>query len=60
VDSVKTYLEAEAESGQSVGFHVVGSIRIANTQAELEYYKSFEASYEKLGIAYEVIGRDRI
>jgi len=60
VNSVKTYLEAEAESGQSVSFHDAGSIRIANTEAELEYYKRLETDYEKSGIAYEVIGRDRI
>lgn len=60
VNSVKTYLEAEAESGQSVSCHDAGSIQIANTQAELKFYKSLEADYEKLGIAYEVIGRDRI
>ena len=60
VHSVKTYLEAEAESGQSASFHDAGSIRIANTSAELESYKRLEGAYEKLDIPYEVIGREKI
>jgi glycine/D-amino acid oxidase-like deaminating enzyme len=60
INSVKTYLEAEAESGQSVSFHDAGSIRIANTPAELESYKKLEVAYEKLDIPYEVVGREKI
>lgn len=59
-NSVKTYLEAEAESGQSVSFHDAGSIRIANTPAELESYKKLETVYEKLDIPYGVVGREEI
>ena len=60
INSVKTYLAAESESGQSVSFHDAGSIRIANTQAELESYKKLERQYDSLGIPYEVIGREKI
>lgn len=60
VNSVKIYLEAELETGQSVSFHDAGSIRVANSQAELESYRRLEPDYEKLGVPYEVIGLDRI
>ena len=60
VNSVRTYLEAEAECGQSVGFHDAGSIRIANTPAELESYKKLEPVYAELEIPYRVIDRDEI
>lgn len=60
VNSVSTYLEAEAESGQSVSFHDAGSIRIANTPAELESYKQLEAVYAELDIPYAVIDREAI
>jgi glycine/D-amino acid oxidase-like deaminating enzyme len=60
VNSVRTYLEAEAETGQSVSFHDAGSIRIANNETELESYKRLEPHFLKLGIPYEVISPDRI
>lgn len=60
VNSVKTYLAAQEESGQAVGFHDAGSIRIANSQAELDSYKRLEPKYEELGVPYHVIGPDRI
>jgi glycine/D-amino acid oxidase-like deaminating enzyme len=60
VNSVKIYLEAEAESGQSVSFHDAGSIRIANNPAEFESYKKLEKVYEELDIPYAVIGREEI
>ena len=60
VNTVRTYLEAEQETGQSVSFHDAGSIRIANNQAELESYRRLVPDYEKLGAPYDVIGPDRI
>ena len=60
VDSVKTYLSAEQETGQPIGFHDAGSIRIANSEAELAAYRRLEPLYEELGVPYEVIGPERI
>jgi len=60
VNSVKTYLEAQEETGQSISFHDAGSIRIANDAAELESYRRLEADYEKLGIDYEVVSPQKI
>lgn len=55
VDSLATYLEAEAVSGQSVGFHSTGSLRLATSQRELEAYKRLEPLYEKLSVPYAVV-----
>ncbi len=54
-DSLETYKEAEAETGQSIGFHETGSLRLATTQAELEAYKRLPPLYETLGVPYEVV-----
>ena len=60
VNSIRTYLEAEAESGQAVSFHAAGSLRLATTPEELEAYKRLEPLYETLQVPYAVIGPDAI
>ncbi|MCY3875707.1 MAG: FAD-dependent oxidoreductase, partial [Rhodobacteraceae bacterium] len=39
VDSLRVYLQAEAESGQSIGFHKTGSLRLATNRSELDAYR---------------------
>ncbi|GGF74706.1 NAD(P)/FAD-dependent oxidoreductase [Mameliella alba] len=60
VDSLKLYQEAEQASGQSIGFHPTGSLRLATSQAELEAYKSLEPLYETLGVPYRVVDADEV
>ncbi len=60
VDSLAMYIEAEAESGQSVGFHKTGSLRLATSPAELGAYERLAPLYEGLGIAYDVVGGDTV
>ncbi|MGI9405309.1 MAG: NAD(P)/FAD-dependent oxidoreductase, partial [Hyphomicrobiaceae bacterium] len=60
VNSLKTYLQAEKESGQSVSFHETGSLRLATLPDELESYRRLEPLYEDLGIPYRVVGPDEI
>lgn len=55
VNSIKTYLQAEQESGQSVGFHNAGSLRLATTSEELEAYHRLESVYDDLNIDYRVV-----
>ena len=54
--SIETYLQAEAETGQSVGFHQTGSLRLATSKAELDAYEALKPLYQDLGIPYHVIG----
>ncbi len=60
VDSLETYLQAEKEGGQSVGFHPTGSLRLATSEAELEAYKSIEPLYDSLGVGYKVVTADEV
>ena len=55
INSIKTYLAAEAESGQSVGFHPAGSLRLATTERELAAYRRLIPAYETLETEYAVV-----
>lgn len=52
--SIRTYLQAEAETGQSVGFHETGSLRLAATPRELELFHVYASRYEALGIPFHI------
>ncbi len=58
--SIRTYLQAQEDSGQSVGFHQTGSLRVATTPREREQFEQFTAKYKDLGIAYSVVENDEI
>ncbi len=60
VDSLRVYLEAEAESGQSIGFHETGSLRLATNRSELDAYRGLEGMYGQLGVPYRVVGPGEI
>ena len=55
VNSIKTYLQVEKETGQSVGFHQAGSLRLAATREELDAYRRLAPMYDDLGVEYQVI-----
>ena len=55
VNSIKNYLLAEKQSGQSVGFHGAGSLRLATNPQELASYEKLHQLYEELNIDYQVI-----
>lgn len=52
--SIRTYLEAEAESGQSVGFHQTGSLRLAANARELELFHVYAPRYVQLDIPFHI------
>ena len=52
--SIRTYLQAEKESGQSVGFHQTGSLRLAATERELELFHVYAPRYAELGIPFHI------
>ncbi len=60
VNSIRAYLNAEAESGQPVAFHRTGSLRLATSREELEAYRRLEPLYEGLGVPYRVVTPDEI
>lgn len=52
--SIRTYLQAEKESGQSVSFHQTGSLRLAATERELRLFHEYKPQYAKLGIPFHI------
>ncbi|MCC6471875.1 MAG: GcvT family protein [Alphaproteobacteria bacterium] len=58
--SWKLYRALEAETGESVGWHHTGSIRIAKTRKTLDRYAEIAKSVRHVGIEYEMIGLDDI
>jgi len=60
VNSIKTYMAASEESGQEIDFHQTGSLRLANSEEELEAYKSLIPLYDNLDAEYKIVGPDEI
>ncbi len=58
VDSLKSYQEAEAESGQAIGFHRTGSLRLATKPEELRAYERLVPVYEEMGVAYRLLSAE--
>jgi len=52
--SIRTYLQAEKESGQSVGFHQTGGLRLAATSRELELFHTYKPLYKELNIPFHI------
>lgn len=54
--SIETYKRVEAETGQSIGWHEVGGIRIATTDAEVDWMKSIMGVGKLLDLPMDLIG----
>lgn len=52
--SIRTYLQAEEESGQSVSFHQTGGLRLAATKRELGLFHDYKPRYKELGIPFHI------
>lgn len=52
--SVRSYLQAQEESGHPIGFHETGSLRLAVSQRELDLFHVYEPRYAQLGIPYQI------
>ena len=58
--SIRTYLQAEEESGQSVGFHQTGSLRLAADAREKELFHTYAPRYAQLGIPFHILEPDEV
>ena len=58
--SIRTYLRAEKETGQSVGFHETGSLRLAATERELGLFHVYAPRYAALGIPFHIRSPDEV
>jgi glycine/D-amino acid oxidase-like deaminating enzyme len=52
--SIRTYLQAENDSGHSVSFHQTGGLRLAATMRELELFHLYKKRYGELDIPFYI------
>ncbi|NKC14860.1 MAG: FAD-dependent oxidoreductase [Gammaproteobacteria bacterium] len=53
--SVDLYKTLEAETGQDVGFHVTGNMRLACTQDRMDEYRKYCGTANTIGVPFEMI-----
>lgn len=58
--SVDLYQKLEAETGQAVGFHKCGSIRLANVPDRMDEFRYHRAKARYLNLPFELIGPGEI
>lgn len=58
--SIETYKRVEAETGQSIGWHEVGGLRIATTDDEVDWMKSIMGVGKLLDLPMELVGADEV
>jgi dimethylglycine dehydrogenase len=54
------YQQLEAETGQPVGFHKCGSLRLANVPDRMDEYRYHRAKARYIGLPFEIVGPDEI
>ncbi|MDI9313992.1 MAG: FAD-dependent oxidoreductase, partial [Hydrotalea sp.] len=58
--SVELYKKLEKETGQEVGFHQTGNLRLARVRDRLDEYKNYQCTAETIGVECHIIGVDEI
>ncbi len=57
---VALYQRLEGETGQPVGFHKTGSLRLASTSDRMDEWRHHQGKARYLGLPYELIGPNEI
>ncbi|MBM4193665.1 MAG: FAD-dependent oxidoreductase [Gemmatimonadetes bacterium] len=57
--SVELYQTLESETGQPVGYHRCGSLRLATSEARLDEYRHRKGMADTLGIPFEIVSPER-
>jgi dimethylglycine dehydrogenase len=58
--SVELYKKLEAETGQDVGFHQTGNLRLATNRDRMDEYRNYQCTAETIGVECHLIGVDEI
>ena len=58
--SIETYKRVEQETGQSIGWHEVGGVRIATTDDEVDWMKSIMGVGKLLDLPMELVGPEEV
>ncbi|HZD78845.1 MAG TPA: FAD-dependent oxidoreductase [Actinomycetota bacterium] len=60
MDSLELYRSLEAETGQAVGLHEVGSIRLGTRGERIDEFRRAQGRARVAGLPFELIGPERI
>jgi dimethylglycine dehydrogenase len=58
--SVDLYKRLPGETGQDVGFHVTGNLRLATSRDRMDEYRKYCGTANTIGVPFEVIGPERV
>ena len=58
--SVELYKRLEAETGQAVGFHNTGNLRLATNRDRMDEYRNYQCTAETIGVECHLIGVEEI
>jgi dimethylglycine dehydrogenase len=58
--SVELYKTLEAETGQAVGLHVNGNLRLARDRERMDEYRNYQCTAETIGVESHLISVDEI
>jgi len=58
--SVELYKTLEEETGQAVGLHVNGNLRLARNRERMDEYRNYQCTAETIGVECHLIGVDEI
>ncbi len=58
--SVELYKKLEAETGQNVGFHNTGNLRLARVRDRMDEYRNYQCTAETIGVECHIISVDEI
>lgn len=58
--SVELYKKLEQETGQNVGFHPTGNLRLAREKDRLDEYRNYQCTAETIGVECHIISVDEI
>ena len=58
--SVELYKKLEAETGQAVGFHNTGNLRLATNRDRMDEYRNYQCTAETIGVECHLIGVEEI
>ena len=58
--TIEIYEGLEAETGQAVGFHKCGQLRIANSRERMDEYLNYASIAETQGVRAEILGPDEV
>ena len=58
--TIEIYEGLEAQTGQAVGWHKCGQLRVANTRARMDEYLNYASIAETQGVRAEIVDPDRV